>query len=91
MSYYNTTKQTGENLQEYKAKSKTQDELIMDAFMEHKSLSPSMVLEVTKMNCPITSIRRSITNLTNEGKLTKTFITRKGVYGRPEYYWRIVD
>ena len=38
----------------------------------------------------ITSVRRSITDLTKEGYLEKTSEQRKGLYGKKEYIWRII-
>ena len=43
--------------------------------------------------CPvgtlITSVHRCITDLTKEGHLEKTTRKRKGIYGRPEYIWKL--
>jgi len=35
----------------------------------------------------LTSVRRSITNLTKSGRLTKTKEKKTSIYGRPEYVW----
>ena len=81
MTFYNTI---GENLDELShsiAKCKTQEAKILKCFDYYEtSLSPSMVLNMTKLRCPITSIRRAMTNLSNEGKLVKTDKKVKGLY-----------
>ena len=92
MSYYNTTRQKGEQLKVSWKKTESQDNKVMDYFNTHGRATPSEVwLHFNKHenNVPITSIRRSITNLTNSNLLSKTDNKREGVYGRPEYVWEI--
>ena len=73
MNYYNTTEETGAELAESHEKAKTQGEKILACFNSYNEpMSPSMVLARTGLNCPITSIRRAMTNLSNEGHLEKT-------------------
>lgn len=90
MTFYNTI---GENLDELSnsiAKCKTQEAKILKCFHYYEtSLSPSMVLNMTKLRCPITSIRRAMTNLSNEGKLIKTDKKVKGLYGKQEHLWSL--
>ena len=90
MSYYNTTRQKGEQLKVAWKKTRSQDNKVMDYFNTHGRATPSEVwLHFNKYenNVPITSIRRSITNLTGDNMLSKTEDKREGVYGRPEYVW----
>ena len=89
--YYNTTNETGDTLQDYRAKTQTQDEVVMNLFLDGYDYSPSQVQQRVLPNAPITSVRRSITNLTAEGRLTKTGRQVQGLYGRPEYCWRLSD
>ena len=90
MTFYNTI---GENLDELSnsiAICKTQEAKILKCFHYYEtSLSPSMVLNMTKLRCPITSIRRAMTNLSNEGKLVKTDKKVKGLYGKQEHLWSL--
>ena len=44
-----------------------------------------MVLSESGLNCPITSIRRAITDLTNLGKIVKTNRQVRGMYGKAEH------
>ena len=102
-SYYNTTKETGEELAQSKAKATNQEDHIIDIF-EHLSfvygteaiVNPSRI-ESRWINTmrgrsycpPITSIRRAMTNLTKKGKLVKTDTMDVGKYGKPEHCWRL--
>ena len=86
--YYNTTKEN--ELEQVLEKTKKQDEVVIKVFNEYKMpLSPSQVLKLSKLNCPLTSIRRSITDLTAENKLVKAENKVTGTYGRPEYLWKL--
>ena len=90
MSYYNTTNETGHELVTSHKKAKTQEEAIYAYFLScDEPLSPSMVLTRLGLNCPITSVRRAITNLTVSGKIFKTDQYVKGNYGKHEHLWRL--
>ncbi len=90
MTFYNTIGENPNELTLSIAKAKTQEEKIMKCFHYYESsLSPSMVLNMTKLRCPITSIRRAMTNLSNEGKLVKTDKKVKGLYGKQEHLWSL--
>ena len=92
MAYYNTTRQKGEQLEVAWDKTKSQDDKVMEYFHAHGKATPSEVwihFNENENNVPITSIRRSITNLTNSNYLSKTNNKKEGVYGRPEYVWEI--
>ena len=67
-----------------------QDVAIARLFYQHRRqlFTPSAVHERMGERWPITSVRRSITNLTDEGILEKARETRKGQYGRPEHCWK---
>ena len=87
--FYNTTNETGDILKEYRRKAMSQDELVLEFYKQGGLWSPSQVQEKVLPNAPLTSVRRSITNLTTIGKLVKTVVKMKGIYDRPEYCWRI--
>ena len=90
MSYYNTTQETGASLALSHQKVKSQDDAIYQYFVTTgKALSPSMVLNELGLNCPITSVRRAICNLTKEGKIFKTKETVLGMYGKKETLWML--
>lgn len=90
--YYNTTGEKGEQLGLFSDKAKSQDERIKLWFQNQPRVnySPSQVWRLLfKDNIPLTSVRRSMTNLTREGVLCQTEEKRIGVYGRPEKTWRL--
>jgi hypothetical protein len=90
MSFYNTTHEKGDDLKRSHARTRTQEEVIYSYFLTYgKPLSPSMILEKLNLKCPITSVRRALTNLTSDNKLFKTDIYVKGMYGKREHLWRL--
>lgn len=90
MSYYNTTNEKGFDLQKSHEKARNQEEIIYSFFLTHgKPLSPSQVLKKLNLECPITSVRRALTNLTNEDKIIKTDVKVVGLYGKKEHLWRL--
>ena len=69
----------------------TQEDRVFQLFRKKPVLSASQCWMMLYSKEPITSIRRSITDLTNNGKLQKTdrFIT--GMYDRSEHLYEIVS
>ena len=89
-NYYNTTGYAGEQLEMFKLKAYNQDEKIYKLYQKYKDLTPSQCHQVFGVDeCPLTSIRRSITNLTSDGKLIKTTRKQIGIYKRDEYVWTL--
>jgi len=90
MSFYNTTHETGSTLKESHHKASSQESKILNYFlMSGDPLSPSMILQQMRLNCPITSVRRALTNLTLDNKLIKTDGYCIGTYGKREHLWRL--
>ena len=91
-SFYNTTSETGDTLKDYKEKARSQDMDVLKTFKTLDSstlLTPELVLKLLQQsqpkryaNCPCTSIRRSFSNLSNEGLITRSGHMVKGNYGR---------
>lgn len=53
-------------------------------------MTPFEILDIYCRNfraCPITSIRRALTNLTDSGLLIKTAYMKTERYGKPNYKW----
>lgn len=92
-SYYNTTKEKGEVLKFNIKKAKGQDNIIMGYFLKNPSQkrTPSELwinlFDVS--STPLTSIRRSLTSLTNNGNLIKLEEKRISPYGRSEHFWEL--
>lgn len=98
--YYNTTNVTGQQRELFQEKATTQNEKVLQLFKRFKTpLSPSQVLKYyidsantpNSSKTPITSIRRSITTLTERGELIKTEFQIDGPYNRPEFLWRLKE
>ena len=90
MSYYNTTSEKGQELKNSHSRARTQEEKVYSFFLTYgQPLSPSMVLDKLNLNCPITSVRRAMTNLTLDSKIIKTDDKVKGIYGKSEHLWRL--
>ena len=88
MSYFNTTKLNGPCLKEYKKIADSQNDIILNFFSDtDESYTPFEVQALVLPNAPVTSVRRSITNLTNAGYLVKTSELRKGQYKRLNHCW----
>ena len=92
MAFYETIDQPGSALKESNKKTRKQEELILDLFVKrNRPLSPSMVLSQSGLNCPITSIRRAMTDLCKAGRIVKTDRQIKGIYGKAEHLWELPD
>ena len=91
--YYNTLKEEGKQLSLFKEKAKNQDQKILELFkVSGKSfpefkLSASLIMPF--LDCPITSIRRSLNTLDNNKKIRRTDVKVMGLYGRMEYLYKL--
>jgi hypothetical protein len=92
MAYYNTTNESGEVLKTKVKKTESQKSKILNSIKYCTNIyknyytSSSIILEVgwCNKNTPITSIRRAVNNLVNEGELFYTGEKRMGMYGSTE-------
>ena len=89
--YYNTTHESGEVLKDSQVKAETQEDVVLGFFKKYPNslFTPFDIHSQGKFRAPITSIRRCITNLTDEGKLLKTNYKRGGEWGKPNYMWTL--
>ena len=85
--YYNTTNESGEQLNMFKGKATKQENEILQLFKKYTFLTPSYVQKEFQ-KYPLTSVRRAITNLTIAGLLDKTADKGPGIYGRKESVWK---
>ena len=90
-SYYNTNQESGYTLKSSNVKANSQEESIIKIFTDNPKLSASEAWKIYDSEgvTPITSIRRAITNLCNEGLLMKTDDTKEGLYGKKEHIYKI--
>jgi hypothetical protein len=99
MSYYNTTNESGKRLAELIKNAKTCERCVFNFYKNNPGLlfTPNDVWQqLGNMNrhYPLTSIRRAITNLSNDGWLIRTDYKREGLYrnkGVPvlNYCWKL--
>tara|TARA_R100000742_G_C4198128_1_gene28081 strand:+ start:260 stop:553 length:294 start_codon:yes stop_codon:yes gene_type:complete len=94
MTFYNTTNQSGEELKCSWIETAKQDEIVLLLFARNKDMTftPFDIQNILKndydKDYPITSVRRSISNLTEIEALEKTSTKRKGKYGKSNYCWK---
>ena len=86
--FYNTIYLKQTELEKEIKNAKNQEEKIMVIFQQKKELTPSEVWEYL-MEYPLTSIRRAMTNLTDQGRLRKTNTQKVGYYGKPNDVWKL--
>ena len=94
MTYYNTTNESGPQLAAFKQEAQTQDQAIYEVFKSGAKLIPfevQTILSKKGIDWPVTSIRRSINTLAEEGLIENTGERRLGKYGRNNYVWQIKD
>jgi hypothetical protein len=95
--YYNTTNETGISLKTNFEKADNQTRLTLAVFQTYPNdnLSANDVWaflidnESINEQTPLTSIRRAITDLTNQDRLVKTDKKVLGSAGRKTYTWRL--
>lgn len=90
-SYHNTNQESGDTLIASQQQAKTQDEKVLEYFkniVPHK-FSPEEVWSnlYAGTNVPLTSCRRSFSNLCKENKLIKTEEQVTGMYGKMINLW----
>jgi predicted transcriptional regulator len=85
--YYNTTSQSGDELQEFIASAGAQDSKIMEAIIGMDSVFSPRDLTTLFPEMPITSIRRSLNTLVKKEFITKTGKKVDSIYGRPEFQY----
>lgn len=101
--FHNTIASTGDTLVAHNITCKSQEDRILDimknvhagAVSLNKEVDGYMTpFEVEKLYSklyravPITSIRRAMSNLTEENKITKMNFMKSGEYGKPNFTWR---
>jgi Fe2+ or Zn2+ uptake regulation protein len=91
--FYNTIALTGQHFTGAKGRAKAQQAKILDFFNRNPKgrYGPFDVLSLvfSDVNTPITSVRRSMTNLTEAGFLTKLNEKKVGIYGQENHLWEL--
>lgn len=92
MGHYNTTHETGDTLRAYTHQANRQETAVLALFRARRlPMSPSQVWKhLDPDRTPLTSIRRSMTDLTDAGLLERLPVKVEGIYGRSEFLWVLV-
>lgn len=88
--FHNTTHLLPSEVVKKEVKASKQSDLILKIFQMHptKDFTPFEVSMLIGQQWPITSVRRSITDLTKMGELEKTNNRRMGGFGDLNYCWQ---
>ena len=89
--FYNTNKESFDEFFESSKQAVKQEVVILKVMQRGEPMSPSMVHDFLDQKWPITSNRRAMTNLTDDGKIIKTQETVKGSYGKKEHLWALPE
>ena len=90
--YHQTTPLSTDQLRDAIASCNRQELKVLRLFREHGQLTPSVCWQKFGSNdALLTSIRRSITDLTERGLLRKMGELQEGFYGRPEHVWELAN
>ena len=92
--YYNTNKESGKTLKRSRKKANSQEQMILALFKQNPraKFTPESVLKKLQsvhQNYPITSIRRAMSNLKDDGYLIKTDDKAKGDWGKNVHLWKL--
>ena len=90
--YFNTNKESGETLKQSRKKTDSQEAAILQFITDwpKNHFSPTFIWSMLfNRGIPLTSVRRALTNLTNEGYIYKTDFMVDGCYGKKEHTWRL--
>lgn len=97
-SYHVTTPITQQEIKFAEEKAKTQDETVLDLFktFDQLKLTPERVHKHLMLtggkrweNTPLTSVRRSFSNLKNRGLIEKTDTLINGNFGAKVHLWKL--
>lgn len=93
LNFFNTIELSGPPLVEATEQASKQDDRVMKIFKKMGcKLTPFQVSEIYNKlypECPVTSIRRSLTVLTTKGFLTMCDEMKIERYNKPNHYWKI--
>tara|TARA_R110000803_G_scaffold192315_1_gene255140 strand:- start:52 stop:339 length:288 start_codon:yes stop_codon:yes gene_type:complete len=92
--FFNTTNESGIDLQLAIQKAKNQNDRIYKIMQQNSEpMTPFEVQSVYELifpSVPITSIRRAMSTLTDNGQLVKTENMKVEQYGAKNHLWRVV-
>ena len=89
--YFNTVSETDAKLKEYTAKATSQKALVLSSMQRLRRAGPSQVFKDLGEAFLLTSVRRSMTDLSDNGALVKTADKVLGMNGRDECVWTLPE
>jgi len=92
--FFNTIHLGGVELITARNKCSKQDERILNILIKHKKLTPFEVMDIYNSLypvAPVTSIRRSLTVLTNRGLLKKCDEMKIERLGTKNHFWKLIE
>lgn len=92
LEFFNTIDLKGTELAEATNQAQKQDERVLRIFKLYRKMTPFECWNVYNLffpEAPVTSIRRSMTVLTNKGFLEMCDEMKKEILGKPNHYWKI--
>lgn len=89
--FHNTNFLSADSADRKKAKNKNQADVILELLRKHpdQSFTPAQIWVMLGQQWPLTSVRRAINYLTENGHLEKTDELRPGFYGDPNHCWTL--
>jgi Fe2+ or Zn2+ uptake regulation protein len=89
--FYNTTRLQGEELKVAKTRAANQTDRILKIFQDHPYIwfTPWEIHFYTGQQMMITSVRRAITTLTDQGYLVKGERRKSGPANETNYTWKL--
>lgn len=94
MPYHVRNRVPIQDLRKGKRQAARQEDIVLQFFERHpnEGFTPFALQSAMGTNWPITSVRRALTDLTNEGKLEKHVEQQRiEVYGVRNCVWRLAD
>jgi hypothetical protein len=89
--FYNTTKESGKELEASKEKARTQNQLLLDRLPLNQEFSAWTIFNQNMLgvHTPITSIRRALNTLESQGKIEKVG-RRIGNLDKTEFTYKLI-
>lgn len=90
-SHYNTTNESGQTLITFESKAQNQENSVLEVFYTYcRPLTWSDVQRLLTVNMNEISIKRSLSTLKSRGVLEKTSEKVMGVYGKPNFKYKLI-
>lgn len=90
--YYNTTNETGAQLNLYREQARNQGERIIQVMRDnpHTFYGASDLYKALR-NAPLTSVRRALNTLNRRNEIEKTGLKQRGMFGRNEWTYKLAQ